>query len=420
MKHRKDIIAWGLYDWANSAFSTLIMTFVFATYFTSSVMIDSVKAASLWSMAIGISGIFLLILSPIIGALTDRTHYLKRWIFLFMMVMILGLLMMDVVPKAPMIDVYRVLLGLIIATISFELGIIMVNSYLPILGDQSKQGFISSLGWGMGYVGGIVALACTLFGFIGLGDIKPIFELPRMEAEHIRIVLPFTALWMALFSIPFFVFVKSRHVQKTSVKYSIKDSLITPFKRAYHSMVDNKQWRNFMIGSALYRDGLSTLFAVGGIYAAARYGMSTEMILVFAIGINITGGIGCFISAYLEKFLKPMIIIKASLCGLILCGAFVLWAPTMTWFLATALVLGLFVGPLQSASRTMVSHLSKPETIGDSYGVYALMGRVAAFIGPFLFATLTAIFHSQTIGLSSVIMLWVLGYVLILRMKDTV
>ena len=415
-KNTKQIWAWALYDWANSAFSTLIFTFVFATYFTSSVMDDHVKAASLWSTSIGISGVLLLFLSPIMGALADRSQRLKLWVVILMMVMLAGMWGMDIAPQAPMSDVYRSLIGLIIANIGFELGIVLVNSYLPHITAPDRQGTVSSFGWGLGYIGGIVAMVITLLGFIGLGDIKPWFDLPREQAEHVRAVLPISGLWMVIFTLPLLVFLPSGF-GKAAEKISIKDHIITPFRHMINSLRDDKNWRHFLIGSALYRDGLSTLFAMGGIYASARYGMSTQDILIFAIGINITGGIGCFISAKLESKIPPHIVVKYSLRALIILGALVLLAPTSMLFMIVAMVLGFFVGPVQSASRTMVSHLSDIDHVGERFGIYALSGRAVSFVGPFLFGFLTNLFQSQTAGLSSVLLLWAIGYMIFARVK---
>jgi UMF1 family MFS transporter len=415
-KHKAQIWSWALYDWANSAFSTLILTFVFATYFTSSVMDDTVKAASLWSTSIGISGLCLLFLSPIMGGIADHSKRLKLWIIILMIFMIGGLVMMNVAPHASLDKVYMALCGLIIANIGFELGVVIVNSYLPHIAPAENQGSVSSFGWGMGYIGGIVAMVLTLFGFIGLGDIKPWFELPRLNAEHIRSVLPITGLWMVVFSLPLLIFLPSSLSVQTH-KLSFRDYIMTPFQHLIHSIRDDQNWRYFLIGSALYRDGLSTLFAMGGIYAAAKYGMSTQDILIFAIGINITGGIGCFISAKLESKILPFTVIKFSLVGLMICGACVLIAPTSLWFMIFAMILGFFVGPVQSASRTLVSHLSLPEHVGERFGMYALSGRAVAFIGPFLFGFLTHVFQSQTVGLASVLLLWGVGYVIFTRVK---
>ena len=319
-KNRAQIWSWALYDWANSAFSTLILTFVFATYFTSGVMDDSVKAASLWRTAIGISGVCLLFLSPIMGGIADHSKRLKLWVVALMALMIIGLMMMNVTPDAPMDKIYMALLGLIIVNIGFELGIVIVNAYLPHIAPTERQGSVSSFGWGMGYSGGIVAMVITLLGFIGLGDIKPWFELPRDHAQHIRAVLPITGLWMIIFSLPLLVFLPSS-LSRSLHPFSFSDHFIKPFQHMMSSIRDDKQWQYFLIGSALYRDGLATLFAMGGIYAASKYGMSTQEILIFAIGINITGGIGCFVSAKLESKILPFAVIKFSLVGLMICGA---------------------------------------------------------------------------------------------------
>ena len=173
-----------------------------------------------------------------------------------------------------------------------------------------------------------------------------------------------------------------------------------------------------MIGSALYRDGLATLFSLGGVYAAARYDLETADILLFGIGINVTAGIGCIAASFLEDKVGSLRLVRWSLIGLMILGVGVLLAPDKLSFFVAAIILGLFVGPVQSASRTLVARLSTPDEVTEHYGLYALTGRAVAFLGPLCFGVATDIFDSQQAGMATILLFWAAGFMLVRNLRD--
>jgi len=174
----------------------------------------------------------------------------------------------------------------------------------------------------------------------------------------------------------------------------------------------------FLIGSAIYRDGLNTLFAVGGLYAAGTFGMSFQEILFFAIGLNITAGLGAAGFAGMDDLKGSRETIIMSLCGLLLSGLAVLMVQDKTLFIGLAMVMGLFIGPVQSASRTMAARLSHPDHVGQTFGLYALTGRVVSFFGPAAYALATLAFDSQRAGMAMILLFWLAGLVILWTVKE--
>ncbi len=414
---KRHIWAWALYDWANSGFTTIILTFVFGAYFAQSVAPTPAQGLSWWSYALTISGLGLAILGPLCGAVADRIGYLKRWTGAMAAVAMLATLVMGfAVPQSSMSIILLTLAALVIANIGFELSLVFNNAMLPQVAPPARMGQVSSLAWGLGYLGGLVCLVVVLFGLVGLGEMKPWIDLPRDEAEYIRAGVIVVFIWYLLFSLPLFLMVPEE--KRTAQSGHIWKDGIASLKQSFQILRTNKPWRNFLIGSAIYRDGLTTLFSLGGGYAAARYDLSIPEILVFGIGMNVTAGIGCLVASFIEDKVGSLRMIKVSLIALILIGIAVVWAPGRTEFYATALMLGFFIGPVQSASRTFVARIAPPGKVTESYGLYALSGRAVAFLGPFFFGIAVALSGSMAMGMATIIGFWIVGWLLV-RTLDT-
>ncbi len=325
-------------------------------------------------------------------------------------------LMIFGVPQSEILSIFIVLSGLIIANIGFELGIVFYNALLPNVSEANNLGRISSRAWALGYAGGLLSLILMLFLFIGLGNIPPLIALPKEEAWHIRAVIPFVIFWFAVFSVPLFLNVPDRQKTKLSTGQALARGW-NSLQSAFANLRQDKIWRNFLIGSAFYRDGLNTLFAMGGIYAAHNYGLKISEVMMFGIGMNVTAGLGALAASFVEDRYGSFRVVRVSLIGLLVTGICILLSDTKADFFISALSLGLFVGPVQSASRTIVSRMSNENVITENYGLYALTGRAAAFLGPFCYALATDIFQTQNAGMATILIFWVLGLVLVRGLK---
>lgn len=416
--NKRSVFSWCFYDWANTAFSTVIITFIFGVYFARSVVGDETAGSAQWSFAIAVSGMFIAFLGPLLGAVADNSGNRKKWIFwLSMLCIVPCALLWFAMPNGSASHILFVLGLVALANIGLELSQVFYNAMLPHVARPEKIGRVSGWAWGLGYLGGLSALAISLFGFIGLGDMKPLINIPTENFEHIRITGPFIALWFFIFMMPLFLFTKDVEVKALD----FWDALSTGLKQLARSAKNARKHKNllrFLIASAIYRDGLVTLFAIGGVYAAGQFGMEFTEILIFAIGLNVTAGLGAFAFAFADdKFgSKPTIII--SLIGLISIGAVILLIADKNLFLILSLGLGIFMGPVQAASRTIISKLCPPEMITQSYGLYAFTGKSISFLGPLAFGTMTTIFGTQQAGMASIIIFWIVGLLILLKVKE--
>ncbi len=415
VRSKAGIFSWCLFDWANSAFNTIIGTFVFSVYFARGIYGDETQGSSVWALAIGLAGLCTAILSPALGAIADQGGRRKPWLGAFVAATIVcSVLLWWAEPIRG--DVAYALTIVVIGTVTFELANVFYNAMLHDTAPPAMVGRVSGWAWGLGYFGGIASLAVALVGFVQ--PEQPWFGLSRDGAENIRATAVLVAVWFALFSLPLFLLTAERPAleampARAAVAGGIR-SLVDTLRqvRRYKNLV------RFLIASALYRDGLVTLFAVGGLYAAATFGMSFEQVLIFAIGLNVTAGIGAGLFAFVDDWFGSRRTAIIGLVGLLATGVPVLFVTDQTTFLALGLALGLFVGPTQAASRTFVARVSPAGMQTEMFGLYAFTGKSLAFAGPLLFGTVTAITGSQRWGMSTIVLFLLAGLLILLTVRD--
>lgn len=406
---KKSIFAWCLYDWANSAFSTVIITFVFSVYFSRNMVGDETLGAAWWGYAIAVSGVLIAILGPVFGAVADHSGARKRWVFwLSMLCIVPSALLWFGEPLASTPDILFVLAMVVIANIGFELSIVFYNAMLLHIAPKHLIGRISGWGWGVGYLGGLGALAVALFGLVGFGDMEPWFGITGMDMASIRATGPLTAIWFLVFMIPFLLW--THDVERSPM--NLRDAVSAGLKQLGRTVREVRHHENlvqFLVSSAIYRDGLNTLFTVGGLYAAGVHGMDFLELMVFAIGLNVTAGAGAFIFAHVDDRIGSKRTIIISLVGLIIVGAAVLMTDDKETFTYLALALGMFMGPVQAASRTMAGRLAPHGMVTQTYGLYAFTGKSVAFLGPLAYGAATHYYGVQQAGMFTIILFWVIG-----------
>jgi UMF1 family MFS transporter len=404
-KRRYAVFAWCLYDWAITPFPTIVTTFVISNYFAKALAPDPTIGSAEWSYMVGLAGLLIALLSPPLGAIADRMGHAKRGIAISLVTVILsGGLLYFARP-----DPSYALPVLIVAgagIVAMELGLLFYNALLPSVAPPGRLGRVSGWGWASGYIGGLVCLGLALVLLVQ--PEHPIFGIPKTAAINIRATAPLTAIWAAVFGWPLFFLVtdirKAGIGAGTAVRQGLNDLAHT-----IRDLKDFPQLVWFLIASAIYRDGITTILSVGGLYAGGTFGMDFKELIAFGMGLNVAAGLGAAAFAWLDDGIGSKRTIMLSLIGLIGFGGAIILIHDKDWFFWTALALGIFIGPAQSASRSLIVRLSPPDRIGKSLGLYALVGRAVTFVGPFLFGVTTAVTHSQRAGLCSTIALLILG-----------
>ena len=410
---RRAVAAWCLYDWANSAFPTVIVTFVFAAYFTQGIAVDEVTGTAQWGWAMSLSALAVAVAGPVLGAIADHGGRRKPWLALFTVIAVLGAgALWWGRPSADAVVLTLVIVG--IANFAFEMGMVFYNAMLPDLVPRHRLGRVSGWGWGVGYVGGLACLGAALVLLVQAET--PILGLDKEAAEHLRATGPMVAVWFCVFAVPLFLWTPDRGgglplVAAVGAGLATLAATLRNLRR-YRDVL----W--FLVARMVYTDGLATLFAFGGIYAAGTFGMDFEELILLGIAMNVTAGLGAFAFGWIDDRVGPKPTILFSVGCLALLGVALLVVPDRFWFWVFALPLGIFVGPAQSASRSMMARLAPADMRTEFFGLYAFSGKATAFLGPAVLGAVTAAAGSQRWGMATIIVFLVAGMALLAKVPD--
>lgn len=439
---RAAIASWVMFDWAAQPYFTLITTFVFAPYFAAHLAATPAEGQSLWGYAAGAAGLVIALASPLLGAVADASGRRKPWIATFSILLIAGsAALWFAAPGAP--AAVAIALGAyVVATIGAEFATVFTNAMMPDLVGPKRLGRLSGLGWAVGYLGGLVSLIVVL-GFLAappetgrtILGLSPALGLDPTAYEGDRASGPLTALWYLVFVLPLFLFVPDTP-RRMPVARAMWAGFASLKASIAHARSETSIWL-FLVASMAYRDALAALFVFGGIFAAGQLGWQTMQIGLFGILLTVTGTAGALVGGHLDDRLGPkpvlvgaIAILVAACLGIVSIDRdtilFVVdvappepgrlfGAPAEQAYLVLGGIIGACAGPLQAASRTLLIHLSPRDKITETFGLYAFAGKATSFVGPFSVAALTALSGSQRIGISAIIVLFVVGALLLAR-----
>ncbi|KAB7614683.1 MFS transporter [Amylibacter sp. SFDW26] len=432
---KKAIWSWMSYDWAAQPYHTLLVTFIFAPYFTSAVVGDGTQGQIMWGTMMTIIGVILAVSAPIMGAIADTTGPRKPWIMACSILFVLGAFPLWLATPG-MDDPTRILMFFAIGFIGVEMSQIFVSAMLPDLGDRSEIGKISGSGWGFGYLGGVLTLFIMLLllaendkGVTLLGN-APLFGLDAEAREGTRSVGPLTGLWYIVFMIPFFLWVPD-----TKRKPKVANAISNAMKELFNTIKKLPQDISLFayLGSSMfYRDALNGLYAFGGIYAAGVLGWSIVQIGIFGIIAAITAAVASWIGGFMDRAYGPKKVIIFCIVVLIVVCILLVGTSRESFFAAPLaegstlpdkmmMICGALIGgaggAIQASSRTMMVFQANKERMTEAFGLYALSGRATAFLAPGLIALFTDLTQSQRLGILPVAVLLLIGLVLLVWVR---
>ncbi|HIG73754.1 MAG TPA: MFS transporter [Bacteroidetes bacterium] len=420
---KKEVWAWSLYDFANSAFTTLVVTFIYGTYFTGYMALgtdatgarvpDPELGTVLWSRGVAVTAIVVALLSPFLGALADRGGARKRFLLATTVICVAGTAGLYFAEPG---EVMQALVWFVLANIAFEMGQVFYNAYLPDIAPQSQIGRVSGYGWALGYVGGLLCLAIALFGMVQ-PEVAP-FGLDKATGEHVRATNLLVAGWFALFSIPTFLVLREVQTENKPRLGALLRQSFGELKETAREIRHFRQIVRLLVARLFYNDGLVTLIAFGGIFAQGTLGFTIEEVLMFGIVLNVMAGIGAFGFGFLDDKLGGRTVIFISLGLLTLASVLAVATTSKAVFWASGLLVGLAIGPNQASSRSLLGRFVPDDKETEFYGFFAFSGKATAFIGPLMLGILTDAFNSQRVGVSIVIVLFAIGAMILTRVDE--
>ncbi|MFM2147913.1 MAG: hypothetical protein RLZZ187_219 [Pseudomonadota bacterium] len=411
---RRQALAWAFYDWANSAFPTVVSTFVIAAYFAQGIAPDPATGQAQWGWMQAAAALLVALLSPLLGAVADAGGRRRLMLGLATLATALATAALWFARPDPAFALYA-LACVAIATIAFEIGMVFYNSMLTQVAPRERLGRVSGLAWGLGYAGGLACLALCLMLLVQPNP--ALFGLDRANAEHVRATALLVALWLLVFSWPVLVALPDPRGPRPSWGKAAAAGLVE-LRGLLRSLPRQPDLARFLVARLFYTDGLNTLFAFGAIYAAGVFGMGFEQILLFGIAMNVAAGLGAAGFALVEDRVGSRRMVLAALAAMVVLGIPLLLTTSESWFWALALSLGLFFGPAQAASRALMARMAPPQEVAAWFGLFALSGRVTGFLGPAVLAAVTVATDSQRLGMATVLVFLALGALILATVKD--
>jgi len=409
----KRIYAWCLFDWANSPYTTLVVTFVYSTYFAKAFAPDVITGTAWWSRAVAVAGLTVALIAPALGALADRGGLRLRFLAAATGTCALASAALAFVAPGRGSAAFVALGLFVLADIGFELGMQFYNALLPTLAPPAQIGRVSGYGWALGYAGGLVALLLALIGFVQTET--PWFGVARAGGANIRATCLLVAVWLVVFALP--LFLTLREERRPGARLNV----VGAFRALGATFRGVRRYRDaalFLLARLLFNDGLVTVFAFGGIYAAGTFGMTLSEVIKFGIGINVAAGAGAYLFGFVDDRIGGRRTVLISCAALAAATALAVWAPTRTWFWVAGMAIGVFAGPNQAASRSLMARFAPPGRENEFFGFFAFSGRLTSFAGPALLGVATQAFRSQRAGVATILFFLLAGGGLLLMVDE--
>jgi UMF1 family MFS transporter len=406
-----EIFGWCMYDVADSAFTTVIVTALYATYFSRIVVGDPQRADFLWALGASISEILVALLAPVLGAIADYSGSRKRFLGACAAVVVLftGSLWFAGPGEA--------LLGLtlfILANIGFAGGSVFIDSFLPGISTASSAARLSGTKWAMGYASGLICMALCL------PLAKSVVANPTPEqlstARFIPIVV---AAWYAAAVIPTFLFLRDRSSRKALAP---GDNYVRAgFRRLGHTLRNIRRYRELfklLTAFLVYNDGVVTVIYFASLYAATTIGFSTAEIAAMFIVVNVVAAGGALSFGWLAGRIGKKRAVMISLGIWLSAVAVAYFSYSKAAFYVVAILAGIGMGSSQSVTRALVADFTPRENAAEFFGFLGIAGKALAFVGPILFGTISSVTGSQRPAVLAVGTFFVAGLLLLRRVDE--
>ena len=422
---RPPVVPFSLWDGGMSAFSSVILTFVFATYVASAVASEgavgdeAVKAAqdhgsqvlTTWQ---AVGAVAIALLAPLLGNLADRGGARNTLLRVTTLATVVTVALMPMVA----LDADYLTLGaalIALAVVFSELAGVFVNSVLPEISTPENRGRISGTAWAVGYWGSIVCLGLVLVLFVLAGT--GLLGITGENGWNYRAIPLFVALWILVGTLPLMLRAPKHAASAPGERWNPWQGYAHIVRRVIRAFREEPVMLQYLVASAIYRDGLGAVFSIAGVLAANAYGFSTVEIIIFGIAANLVAGIGVFLGGRVDDRVGPRPVIIAGCIGIIVLGLVVLFFASSAVFWVAGLSICLFVGPVQSASRNLLTRLSQPGRETENFGLYATTGRALGFLGTAAFAATVAISGDTRTGILGIVLVMAVGLIAFLPIR---
>jgi MFS transporter, UMF1 family len=411
---RREIFAWAMYDFANSGYTTVVLTAVFNAYFVGVVAGgagNSGVATFLWTIAMAVTNTLVLLSAPVLGAIADHGAHKKRFLLVTTVGCVLFTAMLGMVGAG---DIVLAMVLAILATLMFASGENFIAAFLPEIVDQKDMGRISGYGWSLGYIGGLLVLGlCLVY-----------IEFARAAGasaeQYVPVTMWITAVMFALAALPTFIWLRERAVGQQLIAGTSYLSL--GFARVADTLRHARHYRDlfrFLITLAVYYCGINTVVVLAAVYAQEVMGFSMRDNIILILVVNVTAAIGAFGFGLLQDRLGSVKTLAATLLVWIIALVSAYFVESRGGFWVVANLVGISLGSSQSAGRALVGQFSPPQRSAEFFGLWGLAGKLAAVVGPLTYGAITYVSGGDhRMALVSTTVFFIIGFLLLLTVDE--
>lgn len=387
-----------MYDFANSSFTTIIVTVVFSVYFKNVIVNSGELGTALWGRAVSISMLLVAVSAPIFGAIADFSRAKKKFLFYNTYITIIFTALLYFAGPG---DISRGMWFFIIANFGFNSANVFYNALLPDIVRRSDLGKVSGWGWGTGYVGGLISLFLVL---------------PLVNNRLTQWVFPTVAIFFFIFSLITLILLKE--VRKPSKRTNYLKTAFRRISYTTHNFMEFKELLKFFISYLIYNDGIVIVISFASIYGATRFDMNQKELIRYFIIAQVTSIIGSFVFGYiLDKIgAKKTIAITLFIWMAVIIAAF--FSSTIKEYYYVGMLAGLAIGSSQSSSRSMLALLTPKKKMAEFFGFYSFTGKVASIIGPLIYGEIALRTGSQRWSIISVLGFFIIGFIILLTVNE--
>lgn len=408
------IAAWALWDCGSTGMNAIVATFVFSVYLTGTVGVGlggDTSPASWLGRTLTISGLTVALLAPLTGVLVQVPHRRRVALTVLTGLAVTFTALMVLIRADPRYLAPGLALLALTAACG-DLASVPYNAMLRQLTTPQTAGRISGLGWAAGYTGSVLLLLLIYVGFIaGEGPTRGLLQVSVEDGWNVRAAMVMAACWLAVLSLPLLI---TAHTLAGAPEDRVAGGgVLGAYRRLWNDLrCEWKRDRNFvyyLVVSAVFRDGLAGIFAFGAVLGVSVYGISQADVLIFGVIASTVAALGAVLGGRLDDRLGAKPVIVTSLSALIVVGLTLMALSGPLAFWVCGLLLCLFVGPTQSAARTLLLRMTGEGKEGVAFGLYTMTGRAAAPLAPWLFFVFVDLFHADRAGLAGICLVLTLG-----------
>lgn len=406
----REVWAWAAFDFANSGYTTVVLTAVFNAYFVGVICGNASWATLMWTSVIAASNILAIVCMPLIGAATDLKANKKFWTVLMSLLCIAGTVGLAFTGSG---TVWLAVFMVIVSNFAYNIGETLNSAFLPEIADSRSMGKVSGWGWSFGYCGGLLTLGLSLWAVLAMQD-------KGVSAEgYVPYTMLITAAVFFVAAMPLALWLKERAVPRTEASFwtLVKESqasLITTFK----GLPKHKNFAWLVASGLSFQGGIAVVVTLAAVYADQAMGFTPDETILLVLLVNITAAIGAFAFGYVEDRIGHKNALIVTLLIWILMVGVAYFAQTKPIFWIAANLAGIAMGSSQSAGRALVGVLAPEKDRAAFYSFWNMALWVANIVGPMTYGLITWLTgNDQRLALLCTGMFFIVGLVLLLPMK---